>query len=406
MTEKRRTPSALVLYHYFHPDDVVSAQHYGDLCRDLAARGWDVTTLPCNRGCRNEARTYPNAEVWEGVIIKRVWRPKFRQASFLGRLANSLWMTLAWSLAALRHKPDFLIVGTDPVFGVLCAIPWKWFRPRTKIVHWCFDLHPEAALAAGMFREDSLPVRLLKPLLQRAYRNCALVGSLGPCMTARLKRYDADLPIGVYTPWALAEPSRVIETDAHERREVFGDAELTLMYSGNFGNAHSYDTILALARKLRGHAGVRFAFSVRGNRVEELRRAVTEADTNITFPAFAPLDRLELRLSAADIHMVSLQEGYEGTVVPSKFQGAIAAGRPILFSGHPDSAIARWIEELGLGWNLTPTNLDAVAADLVALAADPERRKRLNQTCLDVYQARFSRASVVENLDRDMRALL
>lgn len=406
MTEGTRSPSALVLYHYFHPDDVVSAQHYGDLCRDLVKKGWKVTTLPCNRGCRSEVLTYPKAEVWEGVTIKRVWRPKFRQASFLGRLANSIWMTLAWSLAALRHNPDVLFVGTDPIFGVLCAVPWKWLRPKTQIVHWCFDLHPEAAVAAGMFRENSLPVRLLKPMLRRAYRNCALIGSLGPCMTGRLQQYGPDLPIRIFTPWALSEPSSVVETDTQERREVFGHADLTLMYSGSFGNAHSYDLILALARKLRDHKGIRFAFSVRGNRVEDLRRAVTEADSNITFPGFAPLDRLEQRLSAADIHMVSLQEGYEGTVVPSKFQGAIAAGRPILFSGPPDSAVARWIEEFNLGWNLTESNLDAVAADLVALAGDLDRRSRLNQACLQAYRTRFSRLSVVGNLDRDMRALL
>lgn len=365
-----------------------------------------MTALPSNRGCRDESRVYPSAEVWSGVCIQRVWRPRFRQASFLGRLANAFWMIAAWSFAALKHKPDVLFVGTDPIFGILCAIPWKWLRPRTRIVHWCFDLHPEAAVAAGMFRANSLPVRILKPLLRKAYRNCALVGSLGPCMTARLREYDENLPIKIYTPWALAEPPSVVETDVEERQEIFGDADLTLMYSGSFGNAHSYDMILALARKLRSQAGIRFAFSVRGNQVENLRKAITKEDTNISFPGFAPLDRLERRLSAADIHMVSLHYGYEGTVVPSKFQGAIATGRPILYSGHPDSAVAHWVQELGLGWNLTEANLDNVATDLTNLAKDPERRKRLNQTCLNVYRTRFSRASVVGNLDLDLRALL
>ena len=45
-----RRLKAAVLYHYFYPDDVVSARHYEDLCRDLIARGWDVEVMPCNRG--------------------------------------------------------------------------------------------------------------------------------------------------------------------------------------------------------------------------------------------------------------------------------------------------------------------------------------------------------------------
>ena len=47
-------PQVTVLYHYFHPDDVVSARHFDGLCRGLAERGWDVLVRPCNRGCRDE----------------------------------------------------------------------------------------------------------------------------------------------------------------------------------------------------------------------------------------------------------------------------------------------------------------------------------------------------------------
>ena len=123
------------------------------------------------------------------------------------------------------------------------------------------------------------------------------------------------------------------------------------MYSGNFGRAHSYDEILSIARALRGQS-IRFAFSVRGNRFDELRRAVSEEDSNIAFVPFAAEDRLQARLSAADIHIVTLREEWTGSVVPSKFFGALAAGRPVLFVGSRRSAIAHWIEEHRVGWIL------------------------------------------------------
>ncbi|HEX4589761.1 MAG TPA: hypothetical protein VH120_07520, partial [Gemmataceae bacterium] len=81
-----------VLYHYFHPDDVVSARHYTEFCQGLAERGWDVMALPCNRGCRDESRSFPLQERWEDVHIRRIWRPRFRQASGLGRILNAAWM--------------------------------------------------------------------------------------------------------------------------------------------------------------------------------------------------------------------------------------------------------------------------------------------------------------------------
>jgi glycosyltransferase involved in cell wall biosynthesis len=396
----------LVLYHYFHPDDVVSAQLYADLCTGLGDRGWDVTVMPCNRGWGDETAQYPLRDEWRGLHIRRIWRPAFRQATTAGRLLNAAWMILAWSLVALWRKPDVLIVGTDPIFSVLTVLPWRLLSPHTKIFHWCFDLHPEAAIAEGMVSSNHPTVRLLRPILRRAYRNCHLHGSLGACMTERLKTYTTKVPIELLTPWALAEPEAPLPVDPGERQTVCGDAGLALMYSGNFGMAHEAELFLALARRLRQHPDIRFVFSVRGNRSEELMRSVTPEDTNVSFIGFAPQDRLQQRLSAADIHMVSLRAGYEGTVVPSKFQGALAAGRPILYSGPKRSAVSEWINEHGLGWSLATDNLEQIAQALIRLKDDPAERLALNRHCFEVYQAQFSRAAVIDRLDSDLLQLI
>ena len=47
-----------------------------------------------------------------------------------------------------------MIVGTDPMLSVLVALPWRVLRRRSRIVHWCFDLYPDAAVAEGMLRRD------------------------------------------------------------------------------------------------------------------------------------------------------------------------------------------------------------------------------------------------------------
>ncbi len=98
----------------------------------MAGLGWQVTARPCNRGCRHEERTYPVRENWQGVTIRRVKRPRFRQGSFAGRLLNIVWMLSAWSLDAIRirNAPDMVIIGTDPVLRILTAIVWKALRPN------------------------------------------------------------------------------------------------------------------------------------------------------------------------------------------------------------------------------------------------------------------------------------
>ena len=397
-------PSALVYYQYFYPDDVVSSVIFSEMAEGLARRGWDVTAMPCNRSCFNSSETYPATQVHNGVTIKRVWRPNFPQATGWGRLVNCAWMLAAWSLQALRSKPDVLIIGTDPVMSATTAIPWKIFRKKTRTVHWCFDLYPEAAVSDGLLK-PGLVLSLLERLMRTAYRNLDLIADLGDCMRDLLARYQSPAAAMTLPTWALTEPATALAIDLEEREPIFGHAKLALMYSGTFGRAHSYAEILTIARALKD-ADAHFAFSIRGNRAAELRAAVSATDHNISFVPFAAQDRLNARLSAPDIHIVSLRSEWTGTVVPSKFFGALAAGRPVLFIGDEKSYLARLIRKHAIGWVCSPGTEREVALELRRLAEDPSSLETLRTHCHRVYQENFSRDLLLDTFDDDLRNLI
>lgn len=397
-------PAVLVLYQYFQPDDVVSAIHFADLCEGLHNRGWDVTVLPCNRGCRDESASYPIRETWRGVKIHRVWRPGFRQSSNLGRLANIVWMICAWTFAAVRYRPDVLIVGTDPIGSVLTAIPWKILRPSVKIAHWCFDVYPEVAIADGVLKEQSRTSASVRRLVRAAYAMCDVLVDIGPCMRTMLGRYGLKVRAKTLPPWALLEPAHPLKANEAERKQLFGEAHLTILYSGNFGRAHAFDRTLALARRLRS-VGAQFVFSIRGNAVSKLQASITSADTNVSIVPFVAQEHLEAHLGSADIHAVTLRDNWTGAVVPSKFFGAIAAGRPVLFEGSPECAIAQWIREFGVGWILTPESMEAVAMEFRELAKNRGVLATLFQRCHEVYSANFSREAMIDCWNRELRTL-
>ena len=397
-------PSALVFYHYYHPDDVVSAIHLSELCEELFQRGWKVTARPCNRSCRRDGEYYPLRERWRGVRIRRIWRPAFPQSSTLGRLANAAWMIARWSMIALKEAPDFIIIGTDPILSVTLARTWKLLRPRTHVAHWCFDLYPEAAISDGILRENSLFVRMIRPVLRSSYQCCDLIADLGSCMRKRLQRYKSTAAQVTLTPWALQEPDSELPVDREERKRIFGDARLALLYSGNFGRAHSTNLVLELARRLEPH-GAHLAFSIRGNRAEALKEEARGLP-NVSFVPFAPYTDLEKRLSAADIHVACLHEGWTGTVVPSKFFGALAAGRPVLFAGSPESCIAKWIRQYEVGWVLTEDTLETIEEQLLQYCQNPGGLARLFAHCHAVYQQHFSKEIVADEWDRELREVL
>lgn len=390
-------PKAFIFYQYFYPDDVISSIHFSELCNGLVDRGWEVSAFPCNRGCRDESRRYSPRDEWRNILIKRLWRPKLEQASTLGRLFNALWLIVRWSLLALhpKLKPDVLVVGTDPVLSIVVAPFWRFFKPQTKIVHWCFDLYPEAAFAEGILRKESRLAKLICKFLKHSYAACNLIVDIGPCMRQLLADYGSPAKTLTLVPWAMEEPDSALRISVQERESIFSGANLALMYSGNFGRAHSYLDLLELVRLLRSE-DVQLAFSVRGNREEELYRAVGTDDFNVRFVPFAPQEKLRERLACADIHIVSLRDEWTGTVVPSKFFGALAVGRPVLFCGRSDSAIAKWIAEHEIGWVLSRGRGNEVAKELRAFAASPSARELMFQHCHRVYHEQFSRDIIID----------
>jgi len=386
------------LYHFYYPDDVVSARVYQQLCETLALdQSFDIEIWPSNRSCHQLNQAYPIKEKALNVSVWRVWRFNLSQKSICGRFLNTAWMLWAWVIRVVflgDKKPDIVVVGTDPVLAVVIAPFVKLFSKSTKIVHWCFDLYPEAAIADQKIKQNGFLHQFLFGVMGWAYKSCDLIADLGPCMKEKLMHYSSSAQRVTLTPWAFYEPAEAKLPNADERQKLFSDAKLGVLYSGNFGLAHVADLSLKLAQELQAYQ-IKFCFSIRGHCAEVLKRQCLGLSVSVNFVDFASEQSLDARLEAADIHFVSLKQAWTGTVVPSKFFGAIAAGRPVLFEGSPESSIARWIIEFGLGWVLTEESYARVAAELIQISQNPNELERLKQHCLDTYQARFSRYKVI-----------
>ena len=103
---------------------------------------------------------------------------------------------------------------------------------------------------------------------------------------------------------------------------------------------------------------------------------------------FASESELAARLAAADFHLIALRTGWEGIVVPSKFFGALAMGRPVIYAGAPQSNITQWIQEHRLGHILDENIIATLEAELAAPLAE---RDAQNRNAHAVYQRHFSR---------------
>jgi hypothetical protein len=118
----------------------------------------------------------------------------------------------------------------------------------------------------------------------------------------------------------------------------------------------------------------RWVFFGGGKRRGEIEGFVREhPEAAVELHDYAPAETLGVHLRSADLHLVSLDPAWTGTMLPSKLQGIFAAGRPVIFIGDPESGIGRWVGESGGGWVVAAGDVAGLAAALDE-AREPRER--------------------------------
>jgi colanic acid biosynthesis glycosyl transferase WcaI len=335
-------PHVTFVNRYFHPDHSATSQIASDLAFHLASRGWNVEVITSRQRYDDPDARLPKQESFRGVTITRIATTRFGRSFLPGRAIDYLTFYLNAFLAIRKRKDSVIVAMTDPpLLSVIAALGSK------NVVNWVQDLFPEVAEALGMRF-----LRVLRPIRNWSLRRAKANVVLGELMAARVPKARI---IHNWADAALAPLPRATNV-------------LTIGYSGNLGRAHEVDTMLAAMRML---PDVRFVFIGGGAQLARVKR---EAPANVEFRPYAPRERLAESLSSVDAHLVSLQPSLEGLIVPSKFYGVLAVGRPVIFIGTKDGELARIIEASRLGAVVEPGDAEGLANAIRSI--DPSMGER------------------------------
>ena len=272
----------------------------------------------------------------DDVWIHRVPGLSFSRDSHVRRALAylSLYPRLL-SRALLLPPPDVIVTKTDPpMLKVLGPVLGRLTGATT--VHWAQDLYPEVAEALDVIPAKGWLANTMRSLSTWALHGHDHVVAVGRCMKRRIEaRGIAPEKISVIPNWA-PDTVHPVPHDQNAFRKAQGWEDKTVvMYSGNMGLAHPFEVILDAAEQLRDERpDMVFAFVGEGPRkVWIAEQVATRGLSNVQLLPFQPKARLAESLSAADVHLVTMQPEVEGLVVPSKVYGVLAAGRPCVFLG-------------------------------------------------------------------------
>lgn len=372
------------------PDESATAQLLTDLGTALASEGLAVEVVTSRLRYTGESEPLPAEEKHGGVRLRRVWTTRFGRSNLLLRACDYLTFYLTSFFCVLRHvhKGTVLVAKTDPpLLGVPLGLVAR--MKGAHLVSWCQDLFPEIVWP----KKEPLPGKLLRALRNRSLRRGAAAVVLGEDMRSRLS--GEGIPSGklVLLPnWADGEAIRPQPTRSNPLRAEWGLADAFVVgYSGNLGRVHDYRTLLEAACALPEDDPTRFLFFGGGALRERLEAGIPAAASHrFVFRPYQPREALGTSLAAADVHWLSLAPDYDGLVLPSKLYGILAAGRPALYIGHPQSEIAGLLEHYEAGLAVAPGDSAGLVEAMNHLRLDTARREQMGCNARALFEAHFT----------------
>jgi colanic acid biosynthesis glycosyl transferase WcaI len=387
---------------YFWPDESATSLLLTDLAEDLQAAGHEVQVFTSRQLYNRPQAQLPRHQIWQGIQIHRLPTSRFGRRHFCGRLFDIITFHLSLRCANnITVKPDAWFVMTDPPLVVNTVLQLRR-RLGGRVIHHVDDVYPDLAMALGSLPQRGWISSLLSRWAQAGLRNCDQVLALGECMAGVLKDKGVTADrLAITPPWA--DGGRLFTLDQGEnrfRQEIGIPADhLVVMYSGNMGLGHRFETILAAARFLASNDKIHFVFIGEGARKPQIDAYRWRHHlSNVMMLPYQPRDRLRETLSAGDIHLISLEAQVQGFIVPSKLAGILAVGRPVIFLGDERNSIATAILGAKCGHVIPEGDISRLQKIIEALRKHPGHRRRLGEAARNLFERDYDRAVVVPKI--------
>ena len=356
----------LVLNQYYAPGIEATAQLLTELCEGLASE-YDVTVVT---GRLRGAPELPTQEVRNGVNVIRVPSTFFDRAPLSQRAINyASYLGLA-AIRALRvRRPDIVLCMTDPpIVGDLALLLARRFRAPLVVIS--EDVFPEIAVELRRLEHPAL-VGLLGQLTRYYLSRADRVVAIGETMEARLEAKGVSSNrIRVIPNWVDTHAITPQSRDNEWARDNDLVGRFVVMHSGNVGHAQDLDNLIRATTFLRDVDELTAVIVGFGARYADHVALARNLDADaVRFLPYQPREVLAQSLSSADVHFIGLGRGLSGYVVPSRFYGVLAAGRPVITAADEDSEAARVVREVGCGIAIAPGRPDELARTIRALIA-------------------------------------
>lgn len=305
----------------------------------------------------------------------------------------------------LFWKPDIVFTVEPTFFAAPVAL---LFAALTGAASWLHvqDFEVDAAFDLGLLPRGG-PLHAAAKPLERFFTGCfsrvsTISTKMGERIAAKGKLRGS---VVLFPNWGDIDLVRPTPTSAPNsfREELGLTGKIVFLYSGNMGTKQGLDLLVPLVEAFQSDPRVHFLFCGDGAYRQQLEPQVRHRE-NVTMLPLQPGERLNDLLNAADIHLLPQRRDAADLVMPSKLNGMLSSGRPVIATADAGTQLAQVVAGRGV---VVPTkDAESLYAAAARLVEDAELRASLGLAAREYAVKYLSKEQVLKRFELEMLALL
>ncbi|MEO6731470.1 MAG: WcaI family glycosyltransferase [Ferruginibacter sp.] len=328
----------------YSPELTGIGKYNGEMIEMLASKGYHctvVTSFPyyphwqvqqpyteSSRWFKKEVKE-PNGQMGRAIVIFRCPHYIPNKPTGLKRMISDLSFCTAAFVKIIqllfKKKYDYILVVAPPFQLGLLGILYKKIKGG-KLFYHIQDLQIDAARDFNLIKSKFIIAILLK-IEKYILKKADVVSSISDGMIKKIqdkfKREVVFFPNWVDTNLFFPLP----EKGALRKQFNFQATDKIVLYSGAIGEKQGLEAILESAQVLDDQPDLKFVICGSGpykKKLEEI--AVHKNLKNVYFLPLQPIEKLNLFLNMADIHLVLQKANATDLVMPSKLTAILSVG--------------------------------------------------------------------------------
>lgn len=384
---------------FYKPDVAPTAQLTAGVAEHFAELGHEVTVIASRGGYVKQSQD-ADSERQGNLHVHRVWTPKLGKGSTIKRCLDYLvFYVLTFIKMLTLRRQDVVIMLTTPPYIAWAGVGHKLLHRKCRLMLWNMDCYPEVAERAGAMKPGGALARFMYWLNRRLFNRLDHLISLDQAMADLLAPYHAKrdaagrpLPVTVIPNWEkLANYPADAQVDRWQGLdELQLEGRFVVLYMGNMGFGHGFDTVLDAAETLKDEA-VTFLFIGGGKRQAEVaEQAKSRGLEHVITRPYLPWEQVPQAMAAGGCALITLRDDMLGVMSPSKVHANLAAGLPILYVGPEGSNVDKAVSAFDCGLSVRHGQADDIVGFIRALVANPDQHQALRDNARSAFDSAYN----------------